>query len=143
MSSDAPDGTTPRWAVRDCVLVAIAPVVLVAIALVAIVRFHTDAQSSWQGVGFGMFATYDNVTSRSVRILVDGERVAPPSALTDDVERAKTRPLGTGPGDIADAVARIVPGADVRVEVWRIVIDAGDEVLEVRVEPIVRVEAKP
>lgn len=102
------------------------PALLVVVAALGTARTVTLHQSSWHGVSFGMFATYDNVASRTVRITVDGP-AGPfpgpvPADLVDDLERLEVVPTDAGARRVARAVlARTGPGGRrVVVEVRRI-----------------------
>lgn len=55
----------------------IVPVIMLVVALVQATRVATLEQSTWQGAGFGMFATYDFDDTRSVVAVavVDGREV--------------------------------------------------------------------
>jgi hypothetical protein len=71
-------GRPARW--RDRLLLAVVPVVLVAVAATQVVRTHTHDQSSWFGTGFGMFATLDSYRFVRAWSLPDGEPLSiPPS----------------------------------------------------------------
>lgn len=128
-------------------LVAVVPVVLVAVAALSIFRFHEYRQSSWQGVGFGMFATYDNRISRFTRVdvEVDGDvtRVDPRSAFPDLVDRGEVTPSGGAPRELAEAVRERLDADRVVVEIWRIDVEgAGGAAFRLSIEPIRRVEAR-
>lgn len=55
----------------------IVPVIMLVVALVQATRVVTLEQSTWQGAGFGMFATYDFDDTRSVVAVavIDGRDV--------------------------------------------------------------------
>ena len=135
----------PR-APSDRVRALVPAVLLVVVALVGVRNHVVRDQSSWQGASFGMFATYDNRTSRTVIVEVDRgegpERVDLPPELRDDAERLKVVPTEGGAGALAAAVLERVDDerASVDVEVRRVVLDDHDG-LEVRVEPIVEAGA--
>ncbi|HUW01465.1 MAG TPA: hypothetical protein VMW08_03840 [Acidimicrobiales bacterium] len=126
---------------RDLVLVLVAPALLVVVAATSIWRFHDLEQSSWQGVGFGMFATYDNVSTRSVRVEIDGERFDPPADASDLVDRALTTPFGPALGELHDDIVRRVPESEsIEVSIWRIHVMPGDGELVVTATPIRSIE---
>lgn len=120
-------------------LAAVAPMLLIAVAITSITRFHLDGQSSWQGAGFGMFATYDNGVSRFLRVEVDGERRDASGVFEDLVERSEVTPLGPAPEQLAEAVRERTDAESVVVEVWGISIDADSGVLRLSIVPIRRV----
>ncbi len=93
------------------------PALLVVVAAIGTARTVTLHQSSWHGVSFGMFATYDNAASRTVRITVDGA-----AGLADDVERLEVVPTEAGARRLAEAVLPRSGGGtrSVVVEVRRI-----------------------
>lgn len=110
-----------RLSRRDRALASITPLVLVVVALVAIVRHQTVDQSPWQGVGFGMFSSYDYLPSRTLRVTITeagrDERISLPAQLHDHAERARVAP---GDGVTRQLARRILDevGADtVRVQV--------------------------
>lgn len=117
------------------------PLLLVAVALVGIYRSAGLQQSSWQGASFGMFATYDNDSSRSVIVTVTEagrrRRVRLPEDLRDDATRLRVVPTDAAARALAAAVldASVDDATGARVEVWRLVLE-GDARLSVRVEPI-------
>jgi hypothetical protein len=126
---------------------ALAPAVLLVVVALLGVRNHiVRDQSSWQGASFGMFATYDNRTSRTVIVEVDSgegpERIDVPPDLEDDAERLKVVPTEGGAGAMAAAVLERIDDdhATVTVDVRRVVLDDRHG-LEVRVEPIVEARA--
>lgn len=120
------------------------PVLLVAIATLGVHRSVTLDQSSWQGVSFGMFATYDNTVSRIVRVTVIGRdgpaRVTLPGHLRDDAERLRVVPTSGNADRLARAVMTLVrpQGASrVNVEVVRLRLrDVGGR-LTMSLEPLV------
>ena len=106
------------------------PALLVLVATVGVGRSAALDQSSWHGVSFGMFATYDNVSSRTVRIILEGPdgpvRAHVPSALDQEAARLKVVPTDAGARRLASATFRRVPRGMARrvvVEVWRIHLD--------------------
>ena len=99
-------------------------------------------QPSWQGASFGMFATYDNRSSRTVTVTVTEPertyRASLPAALRDDAERLKVVPTDAHAEALAEAALELVrdEGASrVLVEVRRPVIRE-DESLTLRFETI-------
>jgi hypothetical protein len=112
------------------------------VAVLGILRSATLDQSSWQGASFGMFATYDNDTSRTVVVTATGPdgpfRAAIPSSLDDDATRLRVVPTDAAAADLARKVARL--GLDegvieVVVQVLRIRLSGGNG-LRLRVEPV-------
>ena len=124
------------------------PALLVAIATLGAFRSVTLEQSSWQGASFGMFATYDNVTSRAVRVRVDRPggplSVAVPTELEDDAVRLRVVPTDAGARRLAAALLRR-PDAEgagrVVVEVWRLRLRQDDGRLRATSERIAAGEA--
>lgn len=116
---------------------------LVAVAVLGVYRHVELNQSSWQGASFGMFATYDNISSRAVAVSAsDGEDEAPlalPDALADDVTRLKVVASDRNAARLArDALASAPPEiTTVTVEVRRIVVSI-DDGLTIHVEPLAR-----
>lgn len=103
------------------------PALLLLVAAVAIVRNQTVDQSPWQGVGFGMFSSYDYLPSRTARVTatVGGEstQIAVPGDLRDELDRVLVAPgdreaerlaadLRSRTG--ADAVRLVILGHDVQ-----------------------------
>lgn len=106
------------------------PALLVVVAVVGVVRYHTLGQSSWRGVSMGMFATYDNETSRVVEVTVENAggatRVSLPPDLADDRDRLKVVPTDGAARRLATAVlASAQPAGATRasVTVWRLHLD--------------------
>ena len=126
------------------------PALLVVVATVGVVRSVTLHQSSWHGASFGMFATYDNVSSRTVRVTLDGAggaspvRVQLPAALEDDAGRLEVVPTDAGARRLAAEILERVPADRARrvlVEVWRVrVRDEGGD-LRLGAEPLARGQA--
>lgn len=113
--------TTGRLGARDRMLALIVPAVLVLVVTLAVVRYHRVDQSSWQGIGFGMFATYEYTPARTARVVatVDGERTE----------------VGV-PGDMRDRLERVLvaPGDDDAVELARMLLDRhGASALELQI----------
>lgn len=122
----------------------VAPALLVVVAAIGTARTVTLHQSSWHGVSFGMFATYDNVASRTVRITVDGAAVAVPPGLADDAGRLEVVPTGAGARRLAEAVlARAGRGTrSVAVEVRRIHLRTAGGDLRLTTSALARGEAR-
>mgnify|MGYP003135572986 CR=1 FL=1 len=134
------DGTSRR----DLALAWVAPLLLLAIAVIAVVRHHTVDQSPWQGVGFGMFSSYDYLPSRTARLTTtaDGETtaIALPTDLRDELERVLV-----APGDAhAEALAEEVmvrTGADaVRLEILGHDVEDTQDGLRITLVPVRTVE---
>lgn len=104
-----------RWA---------APLLLVVIAVVQIARVHAVDQSSWSGVGMGMFATIDGEDTRWVRGRLlgpgqDEDVVFPPADLADEAFDARVVPTAERVRDLARRwAARLDGPATLVVEVW-------------------------
>ena len=105
------------------------PILLVAVASLGVYRSVTLEQSSWQGASFGMFATYDNVSSRAVIVRLIGPDgptgLALPPGLDDDATRLEVVPTDRGARDLARKVSeRPLPEGStaVEVDVLRIVV---------------------
>lgn len=85
-----------RLSNRDRALALIVPFALVVIALIAVERYHRVDQSPWQGIGFGMFASYEQLPNRTVRAyaVVRGERtqVQVPADLRSELDRVLVAP---------------------------------------------------
>jgi hypothetical protein len=120
---------------------AVLPAVLLVVVAVVGVRNHVvHDQSSWQGASFGMFATYENDSSRSVAVTVDGgsgpQRVSLPKDLQDDVRRLEVTPSDAAATRLASAVTeRVGAGVTVEVVVRRVVLD-GDDPLTLHYDPL-------
>lgn len=117
------------------------PVLLVAVASLGVHRTVTLDQSSWQGVTFGMFATYDNTVSRMVRVTVtrpDGDvRVVLPDHLDDDARRLRVVPTRENADGLARSVMDLVRAEGalrVTVEVVRLRLRDADGALGLRLE---------
>lgn len=135
----AVEPTSARRLVRRAAVWA-APLVLVVVAVVQIVRVHTLDQSSWVGVGFGMFATYESEQTRFVQAtltLDDGAVVAVsvPDGEGDLVREVLEVPTDANAERLATVVAAAHPEAtEVAVVVHGIdvvVVDAGERRLDV------------
>lgn len=121
-----------------------APALLLVIAAVAIVRHHTVDQSPWQGVGFGMFSSYDYLPSRTARLTatVDGETtaIALPDDLRDELERVLVAP-GDGHAEALAEEVRARTGADaVRLEILGHDVEDTSDGLRVTLAPVRTVE---
>jgi hypothetical protein len=143
------DGHRQGWASPlprawgDRLRVLALPVLLVTIATFSTHRAVSLDQSSWQGASFGMFATYENDVSRSVRVWADGPngrfRVRLPDGLQDDATRLRVTPTEGAARSLAAAVLAGAPTAAARaveVEVWRIHVSTGAD-LRLRTELLV------
>jgi hypothetical protein len=101
------DSDRRSW-IRRMELFAV-PFVLVAVALVQIVRAHVVGQSAWKGGGFGMFSTVDSSGARFFRayLIKDGLQLAVPipDRLEDLVHRTKIVPTDENLQLIADELA--------------------------------------
>lgn len=131
----------PRGA--DRIRAIAAPLLLVVLASVGVLRSITLEQSSWQGASFGMFATYDNRASRVVRLTVDTgsgpSRALIPDDLQDDAVRLRVVPTREAAQRLAQAALRRVAAgsATVEVEVWRVELEDEEGKLRLRLEPLV------
>jgi hypothetical protein len=78
-------------------------ILMCLVALVQIVRAHTQGQSAWKGGGFGMFSTSDSPQARFVRCTLEGPdkeyRVQLPRRLSELSMLARTVPT---PGNVRD-----------------------------------------
>jgi hypothetical protein len=96
-----------RW--QDTASWLAAPVLLVAVGLVQWWRVDQLDQSSWSGVGFGMFATFENDTNRFVAVTVEldgeGHRAAVPDDLTADADDLLIVPSTGATQELADELA--------------------------------------
>ncbi|HAS10917.1 MAG TPA: hypothetical protein DCS55_10450 [Acidimicrobiaceae bacterium] len=122
----------------------VAPLLLVAIAAVAVVRNHTVDQSPWQGVGFGMFSSYDYLPSRTARLTatVDGETrpVALPGDLRDELERVLVAP-GDGHAEALATEVMARAGAEaIRLEILGHDVDDTQDGLRITLVPVRTVE---
>ena len=151
MARDDPAASATRLAASpgpDRLRAAALPVLLVIIAGVGVFRSATLDQSSWQGASFGMFARYDNSTSRVVLVTVDRPegrvRVRLPGSLKDDAERLLVVPTEGAARALAAAVRERIDGSGARsvvVEVWRLRLRAEDDHLRATRHRLVRAEA--
>jgi hypothetical protein len=137
----------PR-SLRDRLRTLAPPALLVAIASLGVYRTSNVDQSSWQGVSFGMFATYDNTVSRIIRVTIDGPggsyRADLPADLRDDATRLRVVPTDAAAAQLARAVLPRVAGdgaTGVRVEVWRLRLRSREGVLRLHLEPLAAGEA--
>lgn len=94
---------------RERFNLAFPSLLLVAVAVVQIVRAHTHGQSPWKGGGFGMFSTSDTPEARFVRTVLvspQGEFPVPlPDSLRDEVTLARTVPTSANVSDLARSIA--------------------------------------
>jgi hypothetical protein len=74
--------------IRDAAAWIVAPALLVAVAAVQWWRVSQHDQSTWSGVGFGMFATFENDTNRFVSVTVEVDGEGRPAAIPDDLAGA-------------------------------------------------------
>lgn len=114
------------------------PALLVVVALLQIVRVDRLDQSSWSGVGFGMFATVDNETSRTVRgYQRDGDVLRPvplPPELDREAFELRVVPSDERARTLARSWAAHADGsADAFVvEVWGLSLEGPDLVVSTR-----------
>lgn len=111
-------------------LVLAVPLVLVLIATLAIVRYHRVDQSPWQGIGFGMFSTYEYPAARTIRVTSHLEGEAERVPIPQDLERLSSR-VRVAPGDPeTEQLARVLlerTGAEqIVLEVWGHDVESGD-----------------
>ena len=114
----------------------VAPVLLVVVASVQWWRVAQLDQTTWRGVGFGMFASFDDEANRRVRVEVelDGRRLPAgvPAERRRAADRLRTVPstaatrrlaesLAQEPWRVVDGVARVGPGGSVADSVTIIV----------------------
>lgn len=124
----------------DLALAWVAPVLLLVIAAVAIVRHHTVDQSPWQGVGFGMFSSYDYLPSRTARLIatVDGETtaIALPADLRGELERVLVAP-GDGHAEALAEEVMVRTGADaIQLEILGHDVDDTPDGLRITLVPV-------
>jgi hypothetical protein len=124
---DEPEPVPPagrdRW-LRELPSIALA---LLACAQIGL-AFGADL-SPWKGGGFGMFATNDHGSFRSVRVFAVGpgseQRMAVPSDRLQDLFRVRELPNDSALRAFAGSLAGAAPdAAAIRVEVWRARFDA-------------------
>lgn len=109
-----------------------APVLLIVIALLGAARSAILDQSSWQGASFGMFATYDNRTTRVVVVQVEEDGVVQavpvPAELRPEADRLLVVPSQPAADSLAD---RVLQSSDHHqraiVEVRALVLDGADD----------------
>jgi hypothetical protein len=96
-----------RW--QDTASWVVAPALLVAVGLVQWWRVDRFDQSSWSGVGFGMFATFENDTNRFVAVTVeidgDRRRAAIPGDVAGDADDLLIVPSAGATQALADDLA--------------------------------------
>jgi hypothetical protein len=116
----------------------VAPGLLALVASLAVYRVQAHDQSTWSGVGFGMFATIDNETTRQIRaeLSTGGERR--PVAVPAELEEAARGVAVVPTLERLEALARrwvdrdeVPPGATLAVALWEMRFDAGDKTVEV------------
>jgi hypothetical protein len=143
------DGGGGRPGAGDRRRAALAPALLVLLALAQAALVFGHDLSAWKGGGFGMFSTLDHEGWRAVRLYVQDEgakaprRTPLPPSLRREVRRARILPTQGSLARLARAALAAHPGARaVRVEVRRTVFDP--ETLEPRSEPLaaLRLEAR-
>lgn len=104
------------------------PWLLVGVALVQIWLVYGEAMSPWKGGGFGMFASSDVPSARSVRVFDgDGRRIPIPAAQRALRLRARALPTERNLRALADALGSEEPA---RLEVWRTELDLSTPALE-------------
>jgi hypothetical protein len=116
--------TTREHLVRELPSIAL---VLLATAQIALAL--GAGLSPWKGGGFGMFATNDHGSFRSVRAFAIGaggeERIVIPSDRIQQLFRVRELPNRRALRAFARSLATVVPdAAAIRVEVWRARFDA-------------------
>lgn len=91
----------------------IVPIVMILVAVVQVMRVLAFNQSSWQGAGFGMFATYDFDGTRGVvaAAVVEGEAVQLPlDDVTPDLyRRARVVPTDDVLREMVAALRPVAP----------------------------------
>lgn len=110
-----------RLSNRDRTLALIVPIFLVVVALIAVERYHRVDQSPWQGIGFGMFSSYEQLQNRTVRAYAEVEGVHTRVDVPDDLRSELARVL-VAPGD---------PGTRMFAEELRSRVGASSLVLQV------------
>jgi hypothetical protein len=114
---------------RERVLRELPGALLVSLALLQIALAFGAQLSPWKGGGFGMFATNDHGSFRSVRVLAllpgGAERVFVPPELRRAELRLRELPSESGLRALAEALAGEAPEAPaLRTELWRLEFDA-------------------
>ena len=116
----------------------VAPTLLVLVASLAVYRVQAHDQSTWSGVGFGMFATIDNETTRQIRaeLVIGGERR--PVPVPPELEEAAFAVAVVPTPERLEALARrwadrddVPPGATIALGLWEMRFDAGEKTVEV------------
>jgi hypothetical protein len=130
------------WTARDCALVAVVPSLVVAIGIAHHVRVRTVDQSSWNGTGFGMFATFDSFQTRKVVAWTgDGTPLVVESTAAE--RWARIVPTDEHAEHAALDIARanhVAAGETLHVEVRSIDVHLDHEGVQVTVNRLVSVE---
>lgn len=128
---------------RDRALALLIPLLMTLVAGVAIYRYHQVDQSSWQGVGFGMFATYEYTPARAVRLEVVTAGVVSrppvPPGLEDEVERVLTAPGDDHTRALAQVVLERLDADEVELEVWGHDVSGGSPRMQIGFKLLARV----
>jgi hypothetical protein len=132
----------PRLSRRDLALVLAVPLLLVVVALVQQVRVRTQDQSSWHGTGFGMFATFDSLATRTLvaHTVPGGDPVA--ITASDAAGWARLVPSDANARRAAEEIARhssLPPGTRLVVEVRAVRVETRAN--EIVVTPVVLASA--
>ena len=130
------------WTGRDCALVAVIPSLVLGVGIAHHVRVRTVDQSSWNGTGFGMFATFDSFQTRKVVAWTgDGTPLVVESTAAE--RWARILPTDEHVEHAALDIARanhIAAGETLHVEVRAIDVDLDDESVQVTVKRLVSVD---
>ncbi|HVH06766.1 MAG TPA: hypothetical protein VNE71_12285 [Myxococcota bacterium] len=113
---------------RGLLLRELPSIALVLLACVQLALVHVAELSPWKGGGFGMFATNDHGSFRSVRVFAEqagGERrLGVPSERLQALFRVRELPNAAALRAFAGSLAPLAPDANaIRVEVWRVCFD--------------------
>lgn len=117
---------------RDLLLSLVVPALVCLVAVVHTVRVDSSDLSTWSGAGFGMFATIDGETTRTVRGFVDVDGVEEEVPLPSSLERAAFEVAVLPTSERAERLAERwadeldLTDARVSVEVRRIAFDGDD-----------------
>ena len=132
-----------RLSTRDVVLALVVPVVLTLIGLNLVARYHSVHQSPWRGHGFGMYATYEGVPGRTIRVTswTDGEaeRIGVPPEAAHLVSKILVAPGDPETRELARRILATSHADRIVVEVVALTADGGDEALTFGLRRLARV----
>jgi hypothetical protein len=108
---------------RERLLRELPSITLALLACVQVGLARVADLSPWKGGGFGMFASNDHGSFRSVRVYAEdaaGERrIGVPAERLQDLFRVRELPDEGALLAFGRSLAPAAPGAAIRVEVWR------------------------